>query len=54
MKNLFFILLALPLLVRAQEVITLNEVILTDTKLEMPRAKKTKRVIRLNTSSTCF
>ena len=49
MKNLFFLLLALPLLVRAQEVITLNEVILTDTKLELPRAKKTKRVIRLST-----
>ena len=34
-------------LARAQEIIALDEVIITDNKLELPRAKKTKRVIRL-------
>jgi vitamin B12 transporter len=32
---------------RAQEIIALDEVIIADNKLELPRAKKTKRVIRL-------
>ena len=34
-------------LVKGQEIIALDEVIITDNKLELPRAKKTKRVIRL-------
>ncbi len=34
-------------LTRAQEIIALDEVIIADNKLELPRAKKTKRIIRL-------
>jgi len=40
-------LLALTGFTQAQEVISLDEVVITDNKLELPRGKKTKRVIRL-------
>lgn len=46
-KSFLFGLLALTSFIHAQEVILLDEVVITDNKLELPRAKKTKRVIRL-------
>jgi len=46
-KSFLFGLLALTGFIQAQEVILLDEVVITDNKLELPRAKKTKRVIRL-------
>jgi vitamin B12 transporter len=42
-----FVFLSLLGFTQAQEVISLDEVVITDNKLELPRAKKTKRVIRL-------
>jgi len=46
--KLFFLgLLVSASLARAQEFIALDEVVITDNKLELTRAKKTKRVIRL-------
>jgi len=47
-KQLFLIVfLAISGFTKAQEVISLDEVVITDNKLELPRGKKTKRVIRL-------
>jgi vitamin B12 transporter len=44
---LLIVFLAISGFTKAQEIISLDEVVITDNKLELPRAKKTKRVIRL-------
>ena len=47
-NQLFLIVfLAISGFTKAQEVISLDEVVITDNKLELPRGKKTKRVIRV-------
>ena len=50
-KHLIFGLLAYCLfsISSAQSLISLDEIVVSDNKLELPRATKTKRVIRLET-----
>jgi len=50
-NQLFLIVfLAISGFTKAQEIISLDEVVITDNKLELPRAKKSKRVIRLGSN----